>query len=131
MAGCPAYVAAFLGRLIPLVRPIAQRLAIDEDYMLTLSVHEHGWSDAHNDRLHNLFGTTHAGGNNLSYPSDAECAQSWEAHYGGAVRGSKTLAEFVSKLRALGYNSKDPGYDHKMKTTYDTIVRLKVSCGVK
>ena len=65
---------------------MAQRLGVDEDFLLTLSVHEHGWADPHNDKLHNLFGTTKAGGNNLSYASDEEAAQSWEAHYGGGPR---------------------------------------------
>ncbi len=131
MAACPAYVSDAFTRLVPLVRPMSRRLGIDEDFLLTLSVHEHGWSDAHNDALHNLFGTTLHGGNNLSYASDEASAASWEARYGGGVRGSKSIEDFTAKLRAMGYNSADPGYDQKVITTYKTVVRLKSSCGVK
>jgi hypothetical protein len=131
MVGCPAYQARFFERFVPLVRPVAKRLGFDEDFLLTLAVHEHGWVDEHNDKLHNLFGTTQAGGNNLSYASDEAAAQSWEVHYGGAVRGSKSMADFTARLRSLGYNSKDPGYDHKMALTYSTVVKHKQMCGVK
>ncbi|MGI4802812.1 MAG: hypothetical protein ACRYG8_54035 [Janthinobacterium lividum] len=131
MASCPAYLAAFFGRFVLLVRPTAKRLGIDEDYLLTLAAHEHNWSGAHNDCLHNLFGTTHAGGNNLAYESDEEAVQSWETHYGGGVRGSKSLTDFVARLRAIGYNSNDPDYDHKMAQTYSAVVSHKAACGVK
>ena len=131
MAGCPAYVAEFFTRLVPLVRPMAKRLGIDEDYLLALSVHEHGWADSHNDKLHNLFGTTHGGGNNLSYASYEEAAQSWEAHYGGGVRDSKTIDDFVSRIRAMGYNTKDKNYDAVMVSTYRSLVKRKADCGVK
>ncbi len=126
---CPATQATFFTRMVPLVRPVAKRLATDENYILTLSAHEHGWADEHNDKLHNLFGTTHAGGNNLSYSSDYESMQSWATHYGGGVTGSKTFSDFVSRLRAMGYNSKDPDYDHKLATTYAAVVKYKAGCG--
>ena len=54
---------------------------------------------------------------------------------GNALRGrgdrAKTLSDFVSKLRALGYNSKDPDYDHKMATTYAAVVKYKAGCGFR
>ncbi len=70
MVGCPARQAAFFARIVPLIRPMDRRLSLDENLLLALCAHEHGWEDSHNDRLHNMFGVTHAGGNNMAFASD-------------------------------------------------------------
>ncbi len=119
-----------LNRLLPLVRPMAKQLDFDENFLLALSIREHGWQDAHNDKLHNLFGTTHAGGNNLGYASDQEACTSWVQHYGGVTRGSRDMDDFLRRLRSIGYNTKSPTYDSDSKDVYDTVVRYKKACGV-
>jgi PPE-repeat protein len=45
---------------------MASTLETNADFLMALSSMESGWLDAHNQGLHNLFGVTHGGGNNLS-----------------------------------------------------------------
>ena len=44
---------------------MADSLETNVDFLLALSSMESGWLDPHNQSLHNLFGVTKAGGNNL------------------------------------------------------------------
>lgn len=129
MLGCPAKQSAFFGRMVRLIRPMAKRLAVDENYLLALCANEHGWEDAHNDRLHNLFGVTKAGGNNLAFSSDQEACDWWEIHYGGIVRGSASMTEFARRLRTIPYNSATAGYDHTLLNVYAAVVKYKAACG--
>lgn len=130
MTECSPVHVAFFRRLVPLVRPMATRLEIDEDYLLALCAFEDAWaSDAHNDRLHNLFGITKAGGRDLAFPSDDACCAFWEAHYGSVVKGSKTFAEFTIRIRSIGYNSINPQYDSQLRDVYYSVLRRKKICG--
>ena len=129
MTACPAKQSAFFGRMVKLIRPMAGRLSVDEDFILALCANEHGWEDSHNDRLHNMFGVTHAGGNNLAFVSDQAACDSWESHYGGIVRGSSSMTEFVRRLRTIPYNSATTGYDQKLIDVYKAVLKYKSACG--
>jgi len=129
MGGCPTKQSAFFVRMVPLIRPMAERLNINEDYLLALCAHEHGWEDQHNDRLHNLFGVTKGGGNNLGFSSDHEACDWWRAHYGAVVSSSSDMTDFIRRLRTIPYNSATKNYDQKLADVYDAVVRYKASCG--
>ncbi len=99
---------------------MAKRLDTNAEFLMALSSWESGWMDAHNRALHNLFGVTHAGANNLSFASDQEAANYWVTHYGSYVRGAKTMDEFVAGLRCAHYNP-HPEYYGAVKRQLDTV----------
>ena len=59
----------FFDTLYPPVHALAQRLGIDETWLLGLSAYESGWLNAHNRALNDPFGATHHGGPNVAYSS--------------------------------------------------------------
>ena len=129
MAGCTPIQNAFFKRMSPLVEPMAQRMKIDADYLLALAAFEDAWGhDAHNDRLHNLFGLTAAGHNNLAFPSDQACCDFWEANYGAVVAGSSSFADFEQRIRKIGYNSKNKNYDNELAAVYQSVLLHKAAC---
>jgi hypothetical protein len=40
----------------------------------------------HNKALHNIFGITHAGKNNIAFPSYEVCVDFWERNYGSYAK---------------------------------------------
>ncbi len=72
----------FFDTLYPPVHALAQRLGIDETWLLGLAVHESGWLDPHNRKLNDPFGVTHGGGPNVGYASIADAATYWERKFG-------------------------------------------------
>lgn len=129
MTACTPIQAAFFTRMTPLMQPMASRLSIDVDFLLALCAYEDAWGhDAHNDRLHNLFGLTQAGGRNLPFASDQACCDYWEAHYGALVKGAATFNDFERRIRSIGYNSKNPSYDSDLMAVYRSVVLHKAAC---
>ena len=129
MAACTPKQAAFFTRMVPLMQPMATRLNLDIDYLLALCAFEDAWGgDPHNDVLHNLFGLTQAGGRNLAFATDQACCDYWEAHYGAQVRGAATFPDFEQRIRSLGYNSVDPGYDRDLLSVYHSVMVHKAAC---
>jgi hypothetical protein len=94
---CPADQQRFFTN-ISLYQWIADQARTDVNYIMALSAHESGWNGPHSQELHNLFGTTKAGGRNLSYPSYKAAANSWVNNYASWVRGASTINQFVDKL---------------------------------
>jgi len=132
MSGCPPAQQNFFATVLPLIRPMAQRLGTNEDLILALSAFEDSWGqDAHNKKLHNIFGITQAGGNNLSFTSYQACCDYWERHYGNAVRNVQNIKTFAANLRKLGYNSANSNYDATLNLVYQAVIRYKKSCAVK
>ena len=129
MTACTPIQSAFFARMTPLMQPMAARLNIDVDYLLALCAFEDAWGhDAHNDALHNLFGITRAGGRNLAFASDQACCDFWEAHYGALVRDASSFPDFERRIRSIGYNSVDPGYDSELLAVYRSVVLHKAAC---
>lgn len=116
---------------IDIYKKMAKDLTTDADFLMALSSHESGWLDKHNEGLHNLFGLTKAGGNNLNFASYQACADYWVQHYKVYVQGTSTMAAFVEGLRKLPYNSADPDYDGKLLRQYQSILKWKGICEVK
>lgn len=98
----------FFDTLYVPVHALAQRLGIDETWLLGLAAHESGWLDKHNRDRNDPFGVTHGGDPNVSYPSIAAAISYWERRYGPVVRGAANTRDFVNRLFAAHYNTSDP-----------------------
>ena len=97
---------AFFDEITPLISPLPKRLDVDEDFLLALVAFEDAWGqDVHNKKLHNLFGVTQAGGNNIAFSTYEDCVAFWERTYGPKVRGIKNLDDFIVSMKRIGYNS--------------------------
>ena len=132
VANCHVDKKNFFESIIPLVRPLAIRLNIDEDLLLALVAFEDAWGqDEHNKKLHNIFGVTNAGGNNLAFTSYEECVAFWERSYGGRVRGIRTLENFIEAMRKIGYNSVNTKYYDTFRAVYKSVLKYKAACAVK
>ena len=111
----------FFDTLYPPVHALAQRLGIDETWLLGLAAHESGSLDAHNRHLNNPFGVTHGGGPNFGYTSIADAVAYWEKKYGPVVRGATSPQDFVQRLRAAHYNVLDPRWSQNVIANIGTV----------
>jgi hypothetical protein len=100
----------FFDTLYPQVHALAQRLGIDETWLLGLAAHESGWLDPHNRKLNDPFGVTHSGGPNVAYASIADAIAYWEKKYGQVIRGATSAQEFAQRLQTAGYNKLDANW---------------------
>ncbi|NJO14519.1 MAG: glucosaminidase domain-containing protein [Thioploca sp.] len=115
---------------LKIYKDIARQLQTNADFLMALSSMESGWLDPHNQVLHNLFGVTKAGGNNLSFASYQACADYWVQHFGSYVKGTTTMDQFVEGLKKSEYNSVNPNYYTHLKNQLKTIEKYKKACGV-
>jgi len=113
----------FFDMLYPPVHALAQRLGIDETWLLGLAAHESGWLDEHNRDLNDPFGVTHGGGPNVAYASIADAIAYWEKKYGQVVRGAANPADFAQRLRAAHYNILDPHWSEKVINNIGSVSR--------
>lgn len=87
---------------------LAQRLDIDETWLLGLAAHESGYLDPHDREINDPFGVTHGGGPNVHYDLIADAVGYWERRYGPTVQGATSAKDFVSRLFSARYNTTDP-----------------------
>ncbi len=113
----------FFDTLYVPVQVLAQRLRIDETWILGLAAYESGWLDQHNRDLDDPFGVTHRGGRNVAYDSIAEAIAYWEKRYGKVVTGAKTPTEFARRLWASGYNSATSDWREGVTDTIRSVSR--------
>jgi flagellum-specific peptidoglycan hydrolase FlgJ len=97
----------FFDTLYPPVHALAQRLGIDETWLLGLSAYESGWLGPHNRDLNDPFGVTHGGGPNAAYASITDAVASWEKKYGPIVRGATSREDFAQRLLDAKYNTRN------------------------
>jgi hypothetical protein len=97
----------FFDILYPQAYALAQRLGIDETWLLGLAAYESGWLDPHNRDLNDPFGVTHGGGPNVGYASIAEAVAYWEKKYGPVVRGAGSPQDFSQRLWEAKYNMRN------------------------
>jgi len=91
-----------------LVHDAAERLGIDESWLLGLAAHESGWLQPHNREINNPFGVTHAGRRDVQYDSMGAAVDAWERRYGSVVQGAISAADFVQRLLSARYNTENP-----------------------
>jgi hypothetical protein len=85
---------------------LAQRLGIDERWLLGLAALESGYLVQHDRELNDPFGVTHGGGPNVHYNSIADAVAYWERRYGPTVRGATSAEDFVQRLYNAKYNTR-------------------------
>ncbi len=130
MANCSADKKDFFDSIVPLVRPLAIRLNVDENLLLTLVAFEDAWGqDPHNKVLHNIFGLTKAGGNNLKFASYQDCAAFFERTYGNKLKGIRSLEPFIVAMQGIGYNSVNKKYYDQFRSVYQSVLKYKSACG--
>jgi hypothetical protein len=116
---------------LAIYQDMAKRLDTNADFLMALSSIECGWLDDHNQGLHNLFGVTEAGGNNLSFASYQKAADYWIEHFGDYVQGTKTMDDFVAGIKKSGYNTVNPYYYTKLKAQLNTLLKYEKACGIQ
>jgi hypothetical protein len=106
-------------------------------FIAALSAYESSWLAEHARSLHNPFGLTAAGGNDLSFPSYEAAAKYWLHHAGrehkgfaSVVRDINTIDKFAAALRDAGYNAANPEWSSDIAKVYRTsIAPFADSCG--
>jgi hypothetical protein len=99
---------AFFDTVYDNFHALAERLAIDETWLLGLAAHESGYLNPHNRDLNDPFGVTHGGGPNVAYGSMDAAIAYWERRFGPVVQGATSAGDFVRRLYADHYNRRDP-----------------------
>lgn len=126
---CRADFKEFFDTYIPMIRPMASRMGVNEDYLLALVAFEDSWGrDSHNKVLHNIFGLTHAGKANIAFSSYDSCISYFEAKYKKYFVGCKSIDDFISGMKQIGYNSVNPGYYRDYLAVYRSVVMHKHEC---
>ena len=115
---------------LPGLKAVAQQLNVPTDFVVGLSSYESGWLDDHNLALHNLWGLTNAGGNNLSFPSFQAGNTSFVNLLSPYIQGAQTLPAFFNGLKKEGYNSLNPQYWNTLTNRINNIAKWETICGV-
>ncbi len=134
---CPANKKLFFNTLGAIIQSMAATAGTNPDFVAALSALESSWLGPHAQELHNPFGLTKAGGNDLNFGSYQEAADYWSysagrTHQGYAVvfAGITNIDEFIAAAKANGYNAKDPLWGSKVKNVYTySILPFKKACG--
>ena len=100
---CGAQFKRFFGNF-SIYQSMATTLNTNVDMIMAVSAYESGWLGQHAQDLHNLFGLTNAGGNNLSFSTYQASANYWTQHIGPSVQGTQTFDSFFGGLMGEGYN---------------------------
>ena len=114
----------FFDTLYPPVHALAQRLGIDETWLLGLSAYESGWLNAHNRALNNPFGATHYGGPNVAYSSLGDAVAYWEKKYGPVVRGASSPAGLCPAIAGGALQRANPGWSEMGSPTIGTVSHI-------
>ena len=112
---------------------LASRLNTKSLFLMAQSSLETGWLGPHAQALHNLFGTTHAGGNDLSYSSYQASANAYYSSYSPYVSNTQTMGQFTNGLQSIppnGYNVADPQYYQKLNDQQQSVLQHASDCGV-
>jgi hypothetical protein len=104
-------------------RALAERLGIDETWLLGLAAHESGYLDEHNRELNDPFGVTHRGRSNVQYESIKSAVAYWERRFGSVVQGATSTEDFVNRLFLTNYNTADPKWSAKVLGVIRSIAR--------
>ena len=113
--------------MIPIAQDMAKELKTDENFILGLSAYESGWLNQHNRDLHNPFGITNAGGNNLNFPSFQAAADFWTKQWGQYVTNVKDMKTFAQRLQPH-YNSVNKSWTTTVQSVEKSVVAWRKVC---
>lgn len=92
---------------------LARELGLpDARFLYALSSRESGWLNVENTWLHNLFGLTMGGKDNLGFDSIGQAVAYWHCKYDSYVQGKSTMDLFMGGLKKVPYNTDPSYYDH-------------------
>ena len=126
---CPDNIMNFFNIMIPLASNMADTLDSSTNDILALSAFESGWLDPHNQALHNPFGLTNAGGNNLNFSGGYQAAAYyWIKNDGQYVQGVKDIGQFAADLQPH-YNVVNPKWTSTLGNVFKSILKWRAICG--
>jgi hypothetical protein len=112
-----------------LFQGVADKLNTDVMFVVAHSAWESGYGGPHAKELHNLFGLTEAGGNDLRFKTYQEGADMYAAKLKPTKAfGAKTFDDYLEGAKQEGYNSATPGYYETVKKFMNDVKRHYNEC---
>lgn len=114
----------FLVNMNDIALKIASDLNIPQDYILGLVAYESGWLGDHAQQLHNDFGLTNAGGNNLSFSSYADSGDAFEQSQAWRFTDAPVTSvdQFINDLnKTPAFNSVNPNWSATLKSVISSV----------
>jgi RHS repeat-associated protein len=124
---CPDYIRNFFNIEIPLASDLAKKWQTATNDILALSAYESGWLDAHNQALHNPYGLTNAGGNNLNFPTYQAATDYWSKNDGQYVKGITDIRDFATALQPH-YNTVNPNWKRTVAGVFKSVLKWRAIC---
>src|ERR1039457_4394967 len=78
----------FFKELLAPVEKVAKQYNFDPNYLLAISALESGWLGPHAHELHNAFGVTKAGKNNIKLKRFSDSVEDWGRRFGAKASGA-------------------------------------------
>jgi RHS repeat-associated protein len=128
---CPPKFANFF-KQAPIFNALAKQLNTKALFLMAQSSWETGWLGPHAQDLHQLFGMTHAGGNDIKYSSYQRAADAYSKAYSPYVSNTSTMDQFTAGLKSVpphGYNTKNPNYYKNITDQQQYVKQHAADCG--
>lgn len=113
--------------MIPLAAGLADKWNSSTNDILALSAYESGWLGQHAQDLHNPFGLTKAGGNDLSFTSYQEATDFWSGNDGSYIKGIKDISAFANAIQPH-YNTVNPDWKSTLEDVYASVLKWRAIC---
>ncbi len=134
---CPDYIKNFFQTLMPVFKHMADQTGADPRYFAALSSYESGWLGKHAQGLHNPFGLTNAGNNDLNFSSYSDAESYWLNNAGRTKQGyfdvildAPTISAFANALHGAGYNNKTGTWTKDVINQLDSVEKWMKICNV-
>jgi RHS repeat-associated protein len=126
---CPKNIMNFFSIEIPYASQLANTWSTSVNDVLALSAYESGWLNSHNQNLHNPYGLTNAGGNNINFTTGYQAATNyWSQNDGSYIKGVTDIAKFAANLQPH-YNTVNPGWAATLQMVYASVLYWRAICG--
>ena len=118
---CPDQISNFFKTMVPIAANLADKWNSSTNDILALSAYESGWLGQHAQSLHNPFGLTRAGGNDLNFRSYQAAADFWSNNDGAYIQGKKNIDDFADAIQPH-YNTKNPDWKSTLESVYQSVL---------
>jgi hypothetical protein len=124
---CPDNILNFFDTMIPISTNLGTQWNSSSNAILALSAYESGWLAQHAQDLHNPFGLTKAGGNDLKFGSYEAAADLWSKNDGKYIQGIKDINQFADAIQPH-YNTVNPAWKQTLKDVYQSVLKWRSIC---
>jgi RHS repeat-associated protein len=124
---CPDNIRNFFDTLTPIASSLADQWSSSTNAILALSAYESGWLGQHAQDLHNPFGLTKAGGNDLQFSSYDAAGDFWSKNDGKYIQGITEINQFADAIQPH-YNSVNPSWKKTLKDVYQSVLKWRSIC---